>query len=205
MSIYPIDAGAPSAPPTHTALMAVDICAFGDRRDGDMQLHLRAKMYELLARAFAMTLLPWPETYREDRGDGALIILPPAVPAEILLDPLAHHLSALLRQSNRFASDTARLRMRVAVHAGDVHGDAHGVAGRAVVLLFRLLDCPKFKRLLATSGADVGSIVSEPLFQDATHRSGFVDAGTYQQINVRCKETNTRARVWLPPQCGSGH
>ena len=193
------------ARPTHTALMAVDICAFGDRRDADVQLHLRDKMYDHLADAFAMTRLPWHTVYREDRGDGALIILPPAVPAEALLDPLAHHLHALLRRSNRFASDTARLRMRFAVHAGDVYGDAHGVTGHAVVHLFRLLDCGGFKRLLATSDADLGLIVSEQLYQDTTHRAGLVDALSYRSMNVRHKETRTRAWVWLPPQPRAGH
>ncbi|HEU5158670.1 MAG TPA: hypothetical protein VFU43_16855 [Streptosporangiaceae bacterium] len=190
--------------PTHTSLMAVDICAFGERRDEDMQLHLREKMYELLAETFRMTRLPWESAYREDRGDGALIIMPPAVPAEALLDPLAHHLHALLRRANRYTSDTARLRVRVAVHSGDVHGDANGVAGHAVVLLFRLLDCRRFKRMLADSGADVGLIVSASLYQETTHRAGFVDAVSYEPINVRRKETRARAWVWLPPPGRAG-
>lgn len=188
------------APATHTSLAAVDICAFGGRRHEDVQLHLRGKMYEFLADAFDMTRLPWRECYREDRGDGALIILPPAVRAEALLDPLASHLQFLLRQSNRLANDAGRLRLRMAVHAGDVHRDAYGVAGHAVNLLFRLLEAGKFKKLLAASDADVGLVVSEQLYQVATHRAGLVDADAYQRINVRHKETRTRAWVWLPPQ-----
>jgi class 3 adenylate cyclase len=190
---------------THTALMAVDICAFGDRHDEDVQLHLREKMYELLAETFKMTQLPWERAYHEDRGDGALIILPPAVPAEALLDPLAHHLHALLRRSNRFASDAARLRMRVAIHSGEVYADPHGVAGHAVILLFRLLNCGRFKKMLAAGGADVALIVSASLYHDTTHRAGLVDAVSYQQITVRNKETSTRAWVWLPPQCRVDH
>lgn len=232
MTIYPLDrsetesvAGAPSArkidlartlgrpvsgpsptwgvQSTHTALMAVDICAFGERRNEDVQLHLRAKMYELLAETFKMTRLPWEGVYHEDRGDGALIIFPPAVPVEVLLDPLAHHLHALLRRSNRFASDAARLRIRVAVHAGDVHADSHGVAGHAVIHLFRLLDCGKFKKMLAADDADVALIVSASLYHDTTHRAGLVDEVSYQQINVSNKETRTHAWVWLPPQSRS--
>jgi hypothetical protein len=186
--------------PTHTSLAAVDICAFGSRRDEDVQLHLRAKMYEFLADAFDMTRLPWSGSYREDRGDGALIILPPAVLADTLLDPLANHLHALLRRNNRLANDVARLRLRVAVHAGDVHRDANGVAGHAVIHLFRLLEASRFKKLLAAGDADLGLIVSDQLYQATTHRAGLVDADAYQQINVRRKETRTKAWVWLPPQ-----
>jgi hypothetical protein len=184
---------------TRTTLMAVDICGFGDRHDEDVQLHLREKMYELLAETFKMTRLPWERVYHEDRGDGALLILPPVVSAEILLDPFAHHLHALLRRSNRFASEAARLRMRVAVHAGDVYVDPHGVAGHAVILLFRLLNCGKFKKMLAADGADVALIVSASLYYDTTHRAGLVDAVSYQKIAVRNKETSTHAWVWLPP------
>ena len=185
--------------PTNTALMAVDICAFGERRE-DVQLHLREKMYQLLAETFEMTRLPRERIYHEDRGDGALIIFPPVVPVEALLDPLAHHLHALLWRSNRFASDAARLRMRVAVHSGDVHPDSHGVTGHAVILLFRLLNCRTFKKMQATDGADLALIVSASLYHDTTHRAGLVDAVSYRQITVRNKETSTRAWVWLPPQ-----
>jgi hypothetical protein len=190
---------------THTALMAVDICSYGDRHDEDVQLHLRAKMYGLLAETFKMTGPPWESVYYEDRGDGALIVLPPVVPAEVLLDPFAHHLLALLRRSNRYASDAARLRMRVAVHSGDVHADTYGVAGHAVVLLFRLLNCGRFKKMPAAEGADVALIVSASLYHETTHRAGLVDAVSYEQIAVRNKETSTRAWVWLPPAPRRGH
>jgi hypothetical protein len=181
-------------------MAAVDICAFGGRRHEDVQLHLRDRMYEYLAGAFGMTRLPWLECYREDRGDGVLMIMPPAVPAEALLDPLAHHLNFLLRRGNRLASDTARLRLRLAVHAGDVHRDANGVAGHAVNLLFRILDADRFKKVLTASNSDLGLIVSDQLYMTVTQRAGLVDAEAYQQINIRRKETRTRAWVWLPPR-----
>src|SRR3954454_8239495 len=74
-------------------LAAVDIAAFGDpRRDDEIQLHLRRVLYDHLADAFAMTHLPWQAFYREDRGDGALIVAPPDVEPTDMLDPLAHHL-----------------------------------------------------------------------------------------------------------------
>ena len=201
-------AGPPAGPmprpgpvrPMHTSLAAVDICAFGSRHYEDEQSHLRDKMYEYLADAFDMTRLPWSESYREDRGDGALIILPPKVLADTLLDPLAHHLNVLLRRSNRFANDATRLRLRVAVHIGDVHRDANGVFGHAVNHLFRLLEASKFKKLLAASDADLGLIASDRLYQATTYRAGLIDADAYQSINVRCKETRARGWVWLPPR-----
>lgn len=187
-------------PPTHTSMAAVDICAFTRRRYEDVQLHLRDRMYQTMADAFAMTGLPWAHCYREDRGDGMLVILPPSVVAEALLDPLVNHTSVLLRRDNRLASEAARLRLRLAVHVGDVHRDPNGVAGHDVNLLFRLLEAGAFKKHMDDAGADLGLIVSERLFETATHRAGLVDADAYRPIKVRRKETRTRAWIWLPPR-----
>jgi class 3 adenylate cyclase len=181
------------------ALTAVDIVAFGDlRRDDEVQLHLRQTLYDLLADAFALTRLPWQACYREDRGDGALVVAPPEVEPTDLLDPLAHHLTALLRRSNKLASDTARLRLRLAVHTGRVLRDEHGLAGQALVHLFRLLEAPAFKQALNTSGADLGLIVSDRLHADAKAHGGFFDPRAYQPLAVRTKETRTRGWLWLP-------
>ncbi|WP_131735697.1 hypothetical protein [Actinomadura roseirufa] len=203
----PLDQGLQPAAPLPPAgqgigefpLLAVDIAAFGDpRRDDEVQLHLRRTLYGHLEEAFGMTRLPWPGCYREDRGDGALIVVPPQVDPGDLLAPLAHHLTAVLRRSNKMASDTAHLRVRLAVHLGGVHHDDNGLAGHALLHLFRLLEAPAFKRALHASGGDVGVIVSEHLHTVARARGGFFDPAAYRPLKVRSKETRTRAWLWLP-------
>ncbi|MBT2212728.1 hypothetical protein [Actinomadura sp. NEAU-AAG7] len=180
-------------------LLAVDIAAFGDpRRDDEVQLHLRSSLYARLEEAFTMTGLPWPGCYREDRGDGALVVVPPQVDPGNLLAPLGHHLNAVLRRSNRMASEAAHLRVRVAAHIGRVHGDDNGVAGTSLVHLFRLLEAPAFKRALAASGADVGLLASDHLHGIARACGGFFDPAAYEPLAVRCKETRARAWLWLP-------
>ena len=183
------------------ALAAVDISAFGNPcRDDEIQLHLRRALYHHLADAFAMTRLPWQACYREDRGDGALIVAPPEVEPTDMLDPLAHHLAVLLRRSNKMASDTARLRLRMAVHTGRIHGDECGITGRALVHLFRLLDAPAFKRALNASQADLGVIVSDHLYGEAKAHGGFFNTAAYQRLAIRSKETRTVGWLWLPTQ-----
>ncbi|MBC6457856.1 hypothetical protein [Actinomadura sp. HBU206391] len=183
-----------------TTLAAVDITAFGDhRRDDDAQLHLRQAMYECLVDAFSITRLPWAACHREDRGDGVLIVTPPDVPAEALLDPLAHHLHAGLRRHNRLASETGRLRLRAAVHSGRVHRDLNGVAGHAALHLFRLLEAAAFKKAFNTSGADLGLIVSDGLYRDASRHGGLINPAAYQRLRVSCKETRAWGWLWLPP------
>ncbi|TDC68233.1 hypothetical protein E1200_12400 [Actinomadura sp. GC306] len=185
-------------PSMHTTLLAVDIGSFGRLdRDDLAQLHVRRHMYQLLVESFEMTRLPWLDCHREDRGDGALIIAPPEVPATDFLDPLAHHLTAVLRRYNRLASDAARLRLRLAVHFGLVHRDAHGVAGRSLVHLFRLLEAPAFKRAFAGTGAELGLVVSDQLYQQACASGGLVDPAAYRSVRVNAKETKARAWSWF--------
>ncbi|GAA4233975.1 hypothetical protein GCM10022254_37720 [Actinomadura meridiana] len=184
--------------PLTTTLAAVDICSFGTRQDAQTQLHLRREMYTLIAEACRITGVPWPACYREDRGDGALFLPPPDVAADHLVDPFAHHLVALLRRHNRLASHTAQLRLRLAVHTGRVYHDDNGIAGPALVHLFRLLDAPVFKKVAAEIVADLAMIVSDRLYTDLTESGALIDPTTYTQHRIATKETRTRAWIWSP-------
>ncbi|MFI6522633.1 hypothetical protein ACIBF1_44270 [Spirillospora sp. NPDC050679] len=194
---------APPAPggPLHTTVVAVDIAGFGaPDRDDDAQRYLRSTMYTLVAAAFARSQLPWEACIREDRGDGILIITPPGLPPAAFLDLLAHHLTALLRRANRLANPTGRLRLRVAVHAGHIHRDAHGLVGRPLIHLFRLLEAAAIKKAFATADhADLILIVDETFYRTAVDTSSLIDRAAYKPLRIIAKETRTPARIWLPP------
>src|SRR5262245_45772696 len=97
----------------HKSLVAVDIVAFGDlRRDTEHQVRLRKNMYQLVAEALDVTGLSLSDCHHEDRGDGAFIVAPSEVNPCYLMDPLAHHLAALLRRENRYVIPNLRLRLR---------------------------------------------------------------------------------------------
>jgi hypothetical protein len=181
-----------------TTLAAIDICRFGARQDAQTQLHLRREMYALIAEACRITGVPWLSCYREDRGDGALFLPPPDIAADRLVDPFAHHLVALLRRHNRLASQTAQLRLRLAVHTGRVYRDDNGVASPALVHLFRLLDAPVFKKAAAEIVADLAMIVSDRLYTDLTEADGLIDPAAYKPHRITSKETRTRAWIWAP-------
>jgi hypothetical protein len=154
-------------------------------------------MYGCLVEAFTAMRLPWWEFHREDQGDGVLIVTPPEIPSETLMDPLAHHLHATIRRRNHLASDTARLRLRMAVHAGRIHHDEHGLTGDALVHLFRLLNAPAFKR--AAVDTDLALIVSDQLYTDAYRNGALIDPDAYRSRRIAHKETRTKAWIWLPP------
>lgn len=185
--------------PPPVTVAAVDIDKFGTREDALTQLHLRRHMYQMIADTCAITRVPWPNCYHEDRGDGALFIPPLDVAADRLLDPFAHHLTILLRRYNQLASATAQLRLRLAVHTGRIHRDEYGVAGPPLVHVFRLLDAPAFKRIAGNSVGDLSMIVSDRLYTDAIESGGLIDTTAYKPHRITCKETQTRAWIWTPP------
>ena len=57
--------------------IAVDIREYSRKdRTEDIQRHLRRSLYDVLQRVLEGFGIDWGSCYREDRGDGALIILP---------------------------------------------------------------------------------------------------------------------------------
>ncbi|MDX6742502.1 hypothetical protein [Actinocorallia sp. A-T 12471] len=179
------------------ALLAFDICAFGDlARSHEDMIYLRATMYRLVEQAFEQGKLPWVQSHREDRGDGILLALPAGLPTVRLIDPLVDHLRTLLAAHNRRAAAASRLRMRMSVDAGHVTHDGRGLVGRAANQLHRALDAPDFKKELAATSADLGVIVSAFVFGEVV--SGLSGAGRYQPVSIEVKETNTRAWACFP-------
>ncbi|MEU5883341.1 hypothetical protein [Spirillospora sp. NPDC047279] len=182
-------------------MLGVDIVSFGaPQRDEGIQRRLRQVMYTAMQDTFAITCLPWAEAHKEDRGDGIMIVLPPDVHSFLLLDPLAHHLNAVLRRHNMILSEAARLRLRVAVHAGYIFVDEFGVGGHALNHLFRLLESRDFKEAIALEGADLGLIVSDSMYGDVLGGGVYIDPTGYRSLRVKCKETVADAWLWLPGQ-----
>jgi hypothetical protein len=182
-------------------MLAVDIKGFNDpSRDDEIRRSLRAAMYELLAGSFRRSGLPWDSCYHEDRGDGVLVIAPAGLPAVMLLHPVAEQLRAGVRRYNRFRIELAQIRLRTAVHAGQVCFDSHGVSGDAVTHMFRMLEAPAFKQALDVSGADFALVTSNAIFTEVVLPGmSLIDPAMYAPVRIRCKETSARAWVYLPP------
>jgi hypothetical protein len=184
-----------------STMIAVDIVSFGDPlRDDDVRIFLRRALYRILEEALGDSGVAWRACRREDRGDGALIVVPPGVPTSALIDPLADHLRAGLRRHNRMASKPAKIRLRMAIHSGHVYLDANGMAGHALICLFRMLESPEFKRTFAVTSAEFGLVASDYVYDEVIrHGPGLIDPTTYHPITVNVKETHARGWVYFPP------
>ena len=134
----------------------------------------------------------------EDRGDGALILVPPEVPKTRLVTSLPGMLAAAVSRHNAGCAVPERMRLRVALHAGEVYRDAHGVAGAAVNHAFRLAEAPALRSALAASPGVLALIVSDWLFSEVVRHDPAAEPGSYRQVQVTVKETAAVGWIRVP-------
>jgi tetratricopeptide (TPR) repeat protein len=179
--------------------MVVDVERFGDpARTNLHQLAIREALYEALARAFAESGIGWGSCVSEDRGDGALILVPPQIPKIRLVAGLPGLLAAAISRHNTGSSVPERMRLRVALHAGEVYRDAHGVAGAAVNHAFRLAEAPALRSALAASPGVLALIVSDWFFTEVVHHDPAAVPGSYRRVQVIVKETAATGWIRVP-------
>ena len=187
------------SPAVHRAIVCVDVEGFGDRRRTNPdQVAARDGLYCALSQAFTRSGLSWEDCYHEDRGDGALILIPPDVPKSLLVTDLPRELVAALNEHNQAHSRQERIRLRLAVHAGEIHHDAHGVVGAAINLAFRLLEAPPLKRSLAGSSGVLVVIASRWFFEEVIRHTPASTPTSYRRVAVVVKETRDSAWICRP-------
>lgn len=84
----------------------------------------------------------------------------------------------------------------MALHAGEVRYDEHGVTGASVNLAFRLLEAPPLRAALAGSPGVLAVIASSWFFDEVVRHSGA--AARYRPVEVAVKETATTGWICLP-------
>ncbi|WP_131736868.1 hypothetical protein [Actinomadura roseirufa] len=180
----------------HRAMVAFDIVSFSRYNDPDVLQQMRQTLYQVVQDAVATTGLSWDECHYEDRGDGLYLLAPARVSVQTLIDPLAALIRAGLRRLNKTFHADNQLRLRMAVHAGDVYRDEHGYVGADLNHLFRLLDAPEFRA--SFEDGDLGLIASNAVYQRViSWGPGLIDPAEFQQISVVNKET--RCLAWVTP------
>jgi CRP-like cAMP-binding protein len=184
-------------------IVLIDIANFGasTRRDSDRR-KIRAVLYQL-----TQSLFDNPDRQHdyhcEDRGDGILLIVPPRVPSNSIINRILDSLVTLLCRHNSTSEAATRIQMRVALDVGPVVSDAHGVDGLAIIHAARLLDAPALKRHLAETGADLGFITSPFVYYTIIQPNpGHVDATAYQQLKCRVKRQALNAWMYISQTSG---
>jgi len=185
-----------STDPQHRSIVVVDIVGYG-RRDDLAQVRARATLDRVVRTAFHASGMPWHRLVTKDRGDGMIVLIPPTMSKAALLHPLIPRLSVLLHNLNGRDRQDRELRVRIAVHAGEVVQGPYGWIGTDVNVACRLVDSALLRQeLIRRPQAELVLIVSEAIHL-AVIRHGHrgVDPAAYRPVSISIKEGSTPA--WL--------
>ncbi len=190
--------------PVSRRIMVADIESWSSR-DSHTQKNLRQRLREVLNLAFAESGLPWRKwadaaVSAADRGDGLLIVIPPNVSIVRLLDPFVDRLEVALRHDRKLHSEPARMRLRLAIHDGEVLAESSGWAGHDVIEACRLVEAEPLRQALRDyPEANVAVIVSERVHRGAVRDGyGSIRPETFTEVDVAVKTFRSRAWIHLP-------
>ncbi|OXM54886.1 ATP-binding protein [Amycolatopsis alba] len=183
----------------HHLIVVADVEGFGDpRRTGPHQQAVRDGLYEVMAAAFAAAGLVWENCYREDRGDAVFVLVPPETDKAAFVETVFPALVTRLRVHNDSHPEMQRIRLRIALHAGEVGYDEHGVTSSSLTLAFRLCDAPPLRTALDTSPGVLAVIASDRLFDDVVRHTPAAAPETWRPVTVAVKEAATAGWIALP-------
>jgi hypothetical protein len=185
-------------------IVVVDVASFTD--PARTMLHqgvVLDGLRKVLHGAFSETGIELDTCEVEDRGDGKLILMPLGVDNTKLADLLPSRLVAWLRRHNAVHRPEAQVKLRVALHEGEVREGNQSVLSAAVNLAFDLVDAPEAKSILRSTPCVLALIASDHFYQDVIFHDPAAGPGSYRQISVRAHETSTVA--WLGMLDGPSH
>ncbi|MFG3587892.1 hypothetical protein [Streptomyces sp. NPDC047990] len=135
---------------TQRWIMALDIENFSQRRD-PVQRHVRAAMYRVLDSAMGRAGLRDEYILSEDRGDGVLMLVDPAVSPLLIVGPFVRELDTELGEYAQGSNPEHALRLRLTLHQGLATRDGRGWSGDAVNTTCRLVDAQPLRDVLAAA------------------------------------------------------
>ncbi|MEA5367156.1 tetratricopeptide repeat protein [Amycolatopsis sp., V23-08] len=179
--------------------MVADIEGFGDpSRTGPHLQAVRNGLDAVMQAAFAAAGVPWDDCYREMRGDAVVVLTPVDTDKTAFVETALPALVTRLRVHNDTHPEPQRLRLRVALHAGEVSYDTHGISSAALIRTFRLCDAPPLKAALAASPGVLAVIASDGLFDDVIRHTPAAAPATWHPAAVTVKEADTTGWITLP-------
>ncbi|HEX6522024.1 MAG TPA: tetratricopeptide repeat protein [Streptosporangiaceae bacterium] len=177
----------------------MDVEGFGSpMRANPDRLVVREVLYRTLRLALRVSGISWARCDVEDTGDGILLLAPAQLPKAAFVDTLPCELAEALRQHNARNREPEQIRLRMALHAGEVSYDEHGVTAASVNLAFRLIEAPQLKAALAGSPGVLALVVSRWFFDEVIRHTPTASPSSYRPIRVTAKETSTIAWMTLP-------
>jgi class 3 adenylate cyclase len=199
--IEPYPAGGSSLPTRrlvcHRSILVVDIAGFG-RRHRHAQVAARHGMYRVVREALAAARIHWTPGPCDDTGDGLRILLPEGTCKSVLAHPLPSAMAAALHRLNTENPHEEQLRLRLAIHAGEVYYDGDCAVGSGVIEAFRLVDATQLRLVLTQSPGPLVLAVSDHFYREVVHGDPHANPDAYVRIRVPTKEGAVLAWITLP-------
>jgi hypothetical protein len=189
----------PAGPPRYRAIVGLDIEQSTSRPDL-VKAELRTMLYELFEAALrAADIGPDHRDPFMDRGDGLLALIDPADQA-LLLSHVVPVFGQLLAGYNVVLPPPRRIRVRVAIHAGEVRDDDNGCFGTALDITCRLLDAPEAKAALKASPAPLLLVVSSDIYHSVVSRDPGATGreAVRHLVTVQVAGREHQGWVWAP-------
>ncbi|QKW10093.1 hypothetical protein HUT18_30410 [Streptomyces sp. NA04227] len=187
--------------PEYRALLAVDIEGSAGRGTVAL-LTIRELLSTALRESLENSGIAWRACRVQDLGDGFRVTAPPRVPKTRLIHPLVPDLAARLIAHNRLAGPLTRVRVRMALHAGDVClGPVDEVAGRPLETLARMLDAAELRTALAQAPGTVplALLLSRHFHEETVHPGQLgIDPDTFRKVGFTVKEHTADAWLHVP-------
>jgi hypothetical protein len=120
------------------------------------------------------------------------------VPKSVLAAGVPGELAVAVRAHNQVHDLDARMRLRLALHGGEVLHDAYGVTSTAVNLAFRLLEAGPLKQALAGSPGVLAVITSAWFYEEVIRHTEACAPATWRRAHVTVKETREDGWISLP-------
>ena len=141
-------------------------------------------MYRALQRSFAKARIGWGKCATEDRGNGVLVLLSLTVPKSSLVTRCRCSWPTRWPATTRHAPGEARIRLRMALHAGEVLPDAHGSAGTSINRAFRPDRGARPEPALQHSPGVLALIVSDWFYHEVVRHHRAARPSAFRQVRA---------------------
>jgi hypothetical protein len=183
-------------PSVYRAILVVDVESFsGGHRSEDHRRVVRAGLRQMLTATLSGIGHDYEAGYHNDTGDGVVVFLTSEVPESRLVRQLPHDLELMLREHNSRYADGAQIRLRLALHHGQVFFDDTGASAASVIHACRLVDSHPVRDALKRGEAPLSLIVSDDFYRQVVRGEPAAAPDSYAEVRVSAKETE--AVGWL--------
>lgn len=184
----------------YRAILAADIERSSGRGDTALS-EIRQTLHTALRESVERSDIDFEACRVHDSGDGLWLIMPPGTTKARLLHPLAYEFAARLHARNQRAGSRTQVRVRLALHAGEIRfGDEGEPFGRPLEVTARMLDAPPLRSALDSSPAASLAVMLSQHFYDETvpHGDPGIMPESFRRVSLTVKEYTADAWLYLP-------